>query len=124
VYRALITFLLLMSGHVSAHQFTPTYPKLESSFVNGVKVAKMELFNSRNDARYYELGVFDGKWEPVSFASEAQIVDVPYLTRKSLNIYIRDKDVNRAVYICSKSKLIGNESKVTMISTRICSKIK
>lgn len=119
-----IVIVVLLSGQTSAHQFTPTYPKLKSSFVDGILVTNMELFNARTDVEYFELEVFDAEWNGVPFASEAKIVRVKHLDRKKLNVYIREKDRNRAVYICSKSKLIGSGSSQTMVASKICSKIK
>lgn len=123
--KAFVILLLLVIGEsATAHQFTPTYPKLEPSFVNGVVKAEMELFNSRSDVRFYELSVHDADWNDIPFASESKVVEVPYLNRKVLNIHIREKDRNKAVYICSKSKLLGSGSNLTMVSSKICSKIK
>lgn len=119
-----ITLLVLLCGSVKAHEFTPTYPKLKTSFVPGVLVAEMTLFNGRKDVEYFGLSVFDGDWQPLPFASESDIIRLKYLDRKKLNVYIREKDKNRAVYICSKSKLVGEGSGLTMVATRICSKIK
>lgn len=106
------------------HEFTPAYPKLEPAYIEGVLVAKMELFNRRNDVTFYELSVFDGQWNPVPFATTSKIIEVQYLQRKYIEIYIRQKDRNKAVYICSKSKLNPVGDQVAIISSRICSKIK
>ena len=113
-----------MGGQAYGHQFMPAYPKLEPSYVDGVLVTKMELFNSREDVEYYELSVFTSEWEPVPFATEDKIINVEYLKRKIIEIYIRQQDRNRAVYICSKSKLRLNNLQATVVPSRICSKIK
>ena len=120
----IMMLMVLFGGHASAHQFTPTYPKLESSYVSGVLKTTMDLFNSRKDVSYYELGVFDGEWNRVPFATESRIVKIDYLRRKKIDIFIREADRAKAVYICSKSKLLVRGSAVTSISSRICSKIK
>lgn len=110
---------------VVGHEFTPAYPKLEQAYVENVLVAKMELFNRRNDVNFYELSVYDNEWKTVPFATTSNIVEVSYLQKKYIEIYIRERDKNRAVYICSKSKLTpNNNAKTTIISSRICSKIK
>ena len=106
------------------HQFTPTYPRLDPSFVDGVLVTRMELFNSRNDIEYYEISVYDGDWNPVQFATESRIVNIEFLKRKTIEVYIREKDRSRAVYICSKSKIRPSNEQITIVSSRICSKIK
>ena len=120
----LLLLLGLMGGQAYGHQFMPAYPKLEPSYLDGVLVTKMELFNSREDVEYYELSVFTSEWEPVPFATEDKIINVEYLKRKIIEIYIRQQDRNRAVYICSKSKLRPNNMQATVVSSRICSKIK
>lgn len=120
----IMLLMVLFGGHASAHQFTPTYPELESSYVSGVLKTTMDLFNSRKDVSYYEIGVFDGEWNRVPFATESRIVKIDYLRRKKIDIFIRESDRAKAVYICSKSKLLARGSAVTSISSRICSKIK
>jgi hypothetical protein len=114
----------LWGSQAFGHQFMPAYPKLEPSYVDGILVTKMELFNSRSDVEYYEFSVFDTDWNSVPFATEERILNVEYLKRKTIEIYIREIDKEKAVYICSKSKLKPNSFQITMVSSRICSKIK
>lgn len=123
MYRYLI-LLIMMSGYVSAHEFIPTYPKLKNSYVEGVLYTTMNLFNARKDVEYYELGVFDSEWNKVPFAVQDKITRVKYLEKKKIDIYIREKDRKKAVYVCSKSKLIVDGGSKTSLSSRICSKIK
>jgi hypothetical protein len=122
--KYLLLFVMLLGNQAFGHQFTPAYPKLEPSFVDGVLVTKMELFNSRNDVEYYELSVYDGDWNSVPFATESRILNIEYLKRKTIEIYIRETDRSKAVYICSKSKILPSNEQITMVSSRICSKIK
>lgn len=122
--RYIMVLLLFVSGYASAHQWTPTYPVLKPSYASGILVANMELFNSRKDIEYYEIGVFDKDFIAIPFATEARIINLPYLGRKKIDVFIRDKDRYKAVYVCSKSKLIAKGSAITSISSRICSKIK
>jgi len=123
MYRYLI-LLIMMSGYASAHEFLPTYPKLKNSYVEGVLYTTMNLFNARKDVEYYELGVFDSEWNKVPFAVQDKITRVKYLEKKKIDIYIREKDRKKAVYVCSKSKLIVDGGSKTSLSSRICSKIK
>ena len=116
--------LLWASGHASAHEFTPTYPELKPSYVAGGLSAKMTLFNLRTDVEYYEFGVFDAEWNKVPFAMQNKIMKFKHLDKKTVEIYIREKDREDAVYICSKSKLLVDGGSKTSVSTRICSKIK
>lgn len=124
--KYLLLFLILALGgqQVWAHEFTPAYPTLEQSYMDNILVTKMLLFNRREDVNYYELSVFDGEWNPIPFAATDKIVEVKYLERKNIDIFIREKDRSKAVYICSKSKLQTEDDKITVISSRICSKIK
>lgn len=124
MHRYLILLMLWASGHASAHEFTPTYPKLKPSYVPGVLSAKMTLFNLRNDVEYYEFGVFDAEWNKVPFAMQNKIMKFKHLDKKTVEVYIREKDSKDAVYICSKSKLLVDGGSKTSVSTRICSKIK
>ena len=124
-YSLLLLLVLTLGGkQVWAHEFTPAYPTLEQSYMDGVLTTKMLLFNRRQDVKYYELSVFDGKWNPVPFATTDKVVEVKYLERKYIEIFIREKDRAKAVYICSKSKLQADDAMVTLVSSRICSKIK
>jgi len=92
--------------------------------MDGVLKADMELFNSRKDIEYYELSVFDAEWNAVPFAASERVFRLPYLERKSIPIYIRDSDKNRVVYICSQSKILKGVSQATVVSSKICSKVK
>ena len=113
-----------MSGYASAHEFTPTYPKLKQSYVEGILYTTMTLFNARKDVQYYEMGVFDEEWNKVPFSVVEPIMFIKHLERKEIEVYIREKDRDRALYICSKSKLIVEGASKTSLATRICSKIK
>lgn len=123
--RKLFLFLFLWtSGQANAHQFTPTYPQLTQSHIEGVYKTEMVLFNNRNDIEYYGLSVFDAEWNPIRFASESKVIPMNYQERKYVNIYIRQKDVSSALYICSKSKILKNVKDPSIVASRICSKLK
>lgn len=107
-----------------AHEFTPAYPTLEPSYMDGILTTKMLLFNRRQDVNYYEISVFDSEWNPVPFATTDKVFEAKYLERKFIDVYIREKDRSRAVYICTKSKLQVDGNNITAVSSRICSKIK
>lgn len=123
-YLLLLIVLALGGKQVWAHEFTPAYPTLEQSYMDGILTTKMLIFNRREDVNYYELSVFDGEWNPIPFAATDKIVEVKYLQRRFVEIYIREKDRPRAVYICSKSKIQTEGDMITVVSSRICSKIK
>ena len=127
MYRKIITAWILwcLSTSVFAHEWTPTYPKLSQSFMEGILVAKMEIFNSRKDINYYEISVWDENWNKLQFSiGGTSIVYVKHLQRKSVEVYVRDKDRDIVTYICSRSKSLIDEEGITFVSSRICSKVK
>ena len=116
---------MMVGGLAQAHQFTPTYPKFELSFIEGVMQTRLELFNKRQEVEYYELGVFDKDWAPVTFAtSDSKILRVSYLETKSIDVYVKNQDIKRVVYICTESRLLRGTSTNTLVSSKICSKVK
>jgi len=119
-----IVGVFLMSNVVSAHEMTPTYPKLMPSHLDNVYKVTMEMFNKREDVEFYEIGVFDKDWNPIPFVSSYNIIRLRYLGHVSFDVYIRKDDVSRAEYICSKSKLRKDNKTRAAINSRICSKFK
>jgi activator of HSP90 ATPase len=124
MFRYVIALMMVLSCSANAHQFLPTYPKFQNSFVEGVVYTKMELFNKRKEIVFYELGVFDGDWNSITFATESKIIRVNYLETKYINVYIKKEDLKRAVYICTESKIKKEDIQATSIASKICSKIK
>jgi hypothetical protein len=124
MFRYAFILLIGIAGHVNAHQFLPTYPTFEYSFVEGVVQTKMQLFNKRKEIEYYELSVYDADWKPLSYATESKIVKIQYLQTKDITIYIKKEDLKRIKYICSESKIQKDNIQNTVVSSRICSKIK
>lgn len=114
----------MMFGIANAHEMTPAYPKMEPSMYSGVWVAKLKMFNRRQDVEYYQLSVYDEEWNPVEFVSSEVIWYMPYLSRKNIEVYVREKDVSKVTYICTMSKIFRSEKTETVISSTICSKIK
>lgn len=119
-----IMMLTLVGGYINAHQFLPTYPTFEQSFVSGVMYAKMEIFNKRSDVGHYELNVYDKDWNKISFASESKLIEVNYLQTKPVNVYVRKEDLTRVTFICTESKHKREGSQTTVITSQICSKVK
>jgi hypothetical protein len=103
---------------------TPAYPVLDSSYINGVVVAKMKLFNRREDVEYYQIDVFTEDWKPISFATTNRLLKVGYNKNKLFEVYIRFADVKKTKYICTTSKLIKKKYQEALVSSMICSKIK
>lgn len=121
---ALVAIIAAWACDVLAHEMVPTYPKWEPAYIDGLTKTTMTVFNKRTDVEYYEIGVFDGEWNPIQFVSNYQIFKVPYLSAVTFDVYVRKQDADRAVYICSRSKLQKEDLTRTAISSRICSKIK
>jgi hypothetical protein len=118
--------LLLVSfvTGASAHEMTPTYPKLRPSHLDGVYKTTMEMFNKRSDVEYYEIGVFDKDFKPIPFVTSYNIIKIKYLGKVTFDVYIRKADLGNARYICSRSKLRKIDTTKTAVSSRICSKFK
>lgn len=113
--------LLMVSAQ--AHEMTPAHIKLEPSFVSGVVHAKLEIFNHRKDVEYYELGVYDDEWYPIQFVTKYDLVRVGYLNRAKIDLYIKESDSVKATYVCSLSKFRTNETRSTLVSSKICSRL-
>lgn len=107
-----------------AHELTPTYPTFKNSYVDGVMVTTLKLFNRRTDVSYYEIGVFDEEWKPLPFASADKIVKLEYLKIKYLDIYVKSSDLEDIEYVCTTSKLKSDDIVSSGLSSRICSKVK
>lgn len=122
--KLLLALVLFLSGVSKAHEMTPTYPSFTVSHVEGVQKTSLEMFNRRKDVQYYEIGVFDSEWNNVPFVSTYSIYKLEYLGHIKFEVYVNNSDVKRVEYICSKSKLMGEGQKETMLSSRICSRIK
>jgi hypothetical protein len=115
---------VFLSLSVFAHEMTPTYPSWKQSAFSGVVQTTMEMFNKRQDVDYYEVGIFDKDWKPVPFVSSYKIFKLHYLGHVKFDIFIRKEDKERAVYVCSKSKLRKSDEVRTAISSKICSKFR
>ena len=120
----MVILMLITSGYASAHEWLPTYPTLKQSFIEGTYVTTMQLFNKRSDVEFYEIKVYDEDFNAVKFGSPTRLLNVKYLKKATVDVYIKHEDRNRAVYICSLSKLSSDQTSITMVASRICSKIK
>lgn len=122
--KYIIFVFVFLANHLNAHEMTPTYPVFSQSYVSGLSKTSIKIFNRRSDVNYYEIGVFDDKWEKVPFVTASNLLFVTYLESKTIDIYIRNEDKNRVGFICTKSKLVKGKVKSTGVSSRICSRIK
>jgi len=124
--KYIILLLTLLSGQASlAHDFTPTYPKLEETHIDGILKANMRLFNKRDDIRYYKVGVYDSEWNEVPFIVQGgKILNVEYLESKNFDVYIQESKRKDITYICTKSLTLQDGSTKSILKSRICSKVK
>ena len=123
MYRPVILWLLLC-GSVAAHDMTPTYPKWKMSFIPSAKMTTMQVFNKRSDVQWYEIGVFDKEWQPIPFVTRYKIINIKYLHRVRFDVYVNEENAKVAEYICSTSKLRGNDDFKPIVESKICSRFK
>ena len=116
--------LMLFAYSAAAHELTPTYPEVEPSYIDGVSIINMKMWNRRNDASYYEINVYDKEWNSIPFASADKILKIEYLEHKKFYIYLRDEDTDMVTYICTTSKQLKQDVQSTGIKSRICSRVK
>ena len=115
---------MLLGFQAQAHEMTPAYPKFKLSYIDGVSVTTMSLFNRRNDVSYYEIGVFTEDWKEIPFASTSKLIKVRYTKRYPFDVYVRNGDLDRVQYICTISKILKGAGQTSQIASRICSKVK
>jgi hypothetical protein len=123
MYRSVILWVLLSSS-VVAHDMTPTYPEWKMSFIPSAKMTTMQMFNKRQDVQWYEIGVFDKEWNLLPFVTRYKILRVKYLSRVKFDVYISNEYLDNAEYICSTSKLRGEDNFKPIVESRICSRFK
>ena len=114
----------MLCGSVAAHDMTPTYPKWKMSFIPTAKMTTMKVFNKRADVQWYQIGVFDKEFKPIPFVTRYKILKIKYLSHVKFDIYINDNNVKRAEYVCTTSKLRGNDDFKPIVESRICSRFK
>lgn len=117
-----VFFLLAASGSVWAHELLPTYPKLEQSYVPNVYQTTVRMWNGRIDVEYYKVEVADSEWNPVPFITNDRTFRLKYMERKDIEIFI-PADA-KVTYICTRSMLEAGNPQKSVISSKVCSKIK
>jgi len=122
--KYLIAGLIMLASPILAHEMTPTYPQFKSSYIEGIDVVTMTLFNKRADVKHYEIQVFDNNWNGMPFAANSRIIVVNYLQLQRFDIYIKQEMTEQVGYICTLSRIVKSNSDRTAIASRICSKVK
>ena len=123
MYRPVILWLLLC-GSVAAHDMTPTYPEWKMSFIPSAKMTTMQIFNKRADVKWYQIGVFDKEWNSIPFVTRYKILNIKHLQRVKFDVYVNKTNAELAEYICSTSKLRGNDDFKPIVESKICSRFK
>lgn len=119
----LTVLFLLWAFSTTGHEMIPAYPVVKPSHVTGVVKVDMSLFNSREEIKYYEIGVYDLNWKSIPFSATYRIIKVGYKTRKNFSVYIRKSDMDEATYVCTTSKVKRQLESKTLVSSRICSRL-
>ena len=117
-----IIILLFVSGSAMAHELTPTYPELRSSYVSGVVSARLKMWNARMDVNYFKIEVSDADWNPVPFVTDERLFTLGYGERREIEVFLPID--TSATYICTRSMLDKEKMQRTVISSKVCSKIK
>ena len=114
--------LLCVSGSAMAHELTPTYPKLTPTYVKGVLSTKLIMWNARVDVEHYKIEVTNAFWNDVPFITDEKIVRLGYQERREIEIFLPEDTT--AQYICTRSLLEKGKRSRSIISSKVCSKIK
>ena len=121
IVASLLVSLVLTFG-AYAHELTPTYPELKPSYLDGLSKVTITLFNRRPEVGFYEIGVFDADWKKVDFATTYKILEIKYLQKKNIEVFV--KNGSGTTYVCTTSKLTKENTTATVVMSRVCSKIK
>ena len=122
--KFLCAMLVSFCGPSWGHEMSPTYLEFTPSYINNVLKTTIEVFNRREDVSYYEIEVYDKDRNPIPFVSDAKVVNIKYLEKKSIDVYIKESDKTKVVYVCTLSRFIKEDVTKTNVSSRICSKVK
>ena len=124
MYSTVSRFLLLLfvSGSAMAHELTPTYPELRSSYMEDVFEVKLKMWNARVDVEYYKIEVTDEDWNDVPFITNEKVFRLEHFGRRDISIFLPSD--TSATYICTRSMLEKSTKKRSIISSKVCSKIK
>jgi hypothetical protein len=113
----------LACGPAMAHELTPTYPEFRRSFMDGISVTTMELYNAREEVDIYKISVHTENWERIPFASASNVIKVLHNERYTFDVYVRNADLDRIEFICTVSSNPENQED-TEIASRVCSRVK
>lgn len=118
-----IAAALLISSSAVAHEMTPTYVEFKPSYVDGIYVTTVDLWNRRNDVEYYEISVLDEMWKRIPFTARDRIIKISHLKKQKIEIYIKQEDLKDVEFVCTSSKQLKSDVKSTGVKSMICSRI-
>ena len=117
-----LLLLLFVSGFSGAHELTPTYPELQSSYMKDIMQVNLKMWNARVDVEYYKIEVTDEDWNDVHFITNEKTFKLEHFGRKNIEIFLPSDTT--ATYICTKSLLQKGNAQRSIVSSKVCSKIK
>jgi hypothetical protein len=113
----------MLGTYAQSHEQTPAYPRILPSHVEGVVKVQLRLLNRRKEINYYEIGLFDKNFEEMDFTTKRKIIKIDYQEKVDFDIYLRKSDLNKAVYICTASKILKSNKSRAVVSSLVCSKL-
>lgn len=117
-----LLLLLFVSGFSGAHELTPTYPELQSSYMKDIMQVNLKMWNARVDVEYYKIEVTDEDWNDVPFITNEKTFRLDHFGRRDIEIFLPSDTT--ATYICTKSLLQKGNAQRSIVSSKVCSKIK
>lgn len=129
MYTKVVLFILftilgfMLGEYAQAHEQTPAYPKVLPSHVQGIVKVQLVLLNRRKEINYYEIGLFDKDFEKLDFTAKQKIIKIAYEEKKDFDVYFRKSDLDKAVYICTASKILKSNKSRAVVSSIVCSKL-
>lgn len=123
MFISLFLALVILSGYATAHEQTPTYPKLERTYLPSILSTKVTIFNRRSDVSFFVFDVFDSEWNSIRFATTSRVLNIPHLKRETAELFINVKHKDVVTYICTTSLLQKDDTQGSAVSSRICSKV-
>lgn len=121
--KVLLAAGLMVSSAAAGHELTPTYVKFKPSYVQGVYYTTMDMWNRRSDAEYYEILVLDKMWKAIPFATSERIFRLPYLSKRKIDIYVKEESIRDVEFVCTASKQLKSDVESTGVRSMICSRI-
>ena len=64
-----------------------------------------------------KLLLFDQNFEEMDFTTKRKIIKIDYQEKVDFDVYLRKSDLDRAVYICTASKILKSNSSRAIVSS-------